>query len=51
MFPGRDDVVRTVEIKTKDGFYTRSVANLFKLEDNLRCDVRQGGEYVTDGTD
>ena len=50
VFPGRDDVVRVVEVKTKDGVYTRPVTSLYKLEDNLVCDIRQGGEYVTDGT-
>ena len=49
VLPGRDGVVRVVELKTKDGVYTHSVANLFKLEDNLLNDVRQGGQFVTDG--
>ena len=46
--PGRDDIVRVVEVRTKDGDYTRPVASLYKLEDHL--DFRQGGECVTDGT-
>ena len=46
VLPGRDGVVRVVELKTKDGVYTRPVANLFKLEDNLLNDVRQGGQFV-----
>jgi hypothetical protein len=32
--PGRDDVVRTVEIQTKDGKYVRPVSKLAKLEDD-----------------
>ena len=31
--PGRDNVVRTVEVKTKDGMYVRPVSKLAKLED------------------
>ena len=49
VFPGRDNIVRAVEVKTKDGVYTRPVTSLFKLEDHLLRDIRQGGEYVTDG--
>ena len=50
VIPGRDDVVRVVELKTKDGVYTRPVSSLFKLEDNLEStDVRQGGDNVADG--
>ena len=49
VFPGRDDVVCVVKVKTKDGLYTRPVTSLLKLEDNLLCDIRQGGEHVTDG--
>ena len=32
--PGADNVVRVVDVKTKNGTYTRPVAKLFKLEDN-----------------
>ena len=34
VFPGKDDVVRTVEVRTKDGVYVRPVSKLAKLEDN-----------------
>ena len=34
VMPGKDDVVRVVEVKTKNGTYTRPVAQMFKLEDN-----------------
>ena len=34
VFPSADNVVRTVELKTKDGVYIRPVAKLCKLEDN-----------------
>ena len=33
-FPGKDNVVRTVEVQTKDGKYVRPVAKLAKLEDD-----------------
>ncbi len=32
--PGRDNVVRTVEVQTKDGKYVRPVSKLAKLEDD-----------------
>ena len=32
ILPGKDDVVRVVEVKTKSGVYTRPVAKLFRLE-------------------
>ena len=50
VIPGRDNAVRSVELKTKDGDYTRPVSSLYKLEDNI-ADVRQGAECVTDDTD
>ena len=34
VFPGDDGVVRVVEVKTKDGLYTRPVAKLYRLEDD-----------------
>ena len=34
VLPGKDDVVRTVEVRTKDGVYVRPVSKLAKLEDN-----------------
>ena len=34
VMPGKDDVVRVVEVRTRNGTYTRPVTNLFKLEDN-----------------
>ena len=42
VMPGKDGVVRTVEVRTKKGSYTRPVAKLYRLED----DIRQGGENV-----
>ena len=38
VMPGSDDVVRTVEIRTKTGIYKRPVAKLLKLEDNTPSD-------------
>ena len=34
VIPGNDGVVRVVEVKTKDGTYTRPVAKLYRLEDD-----------------
>ena len=34
VMPGKDDVVRVVELKTRNGTYTRPIAKVFKLEDN-----------------
>ena len=48
VLPGRDNVVRVVQIKTKDGEYTRPVTGLYRLEGNMD-DVRQGRGRVTDG--
>ena len=42
VMPGDDGIVRTVEIRTKKGNYTRPVAKLYRLED----DLRHGGEDV-----
>ena len=33
VMPGADNVVRTIEVKTKSGIYTRPVAKIYKLED------------------
>ena len=46
IMPGPDEVVRVVEIRTKDGTYVRPVTKLFRLEDN--DEVPQGEEYVGD---
>ena len=35
VMPGSNNIVRTVEVRTRSGTYTRPVAKLFKLEDNL----------------
>ena len=40
--PGNDGIVRTVEVRTQKGCYTRPVAKLYLLED----DSRHGGENV-----
>ena len=42
--PGDDGVVRVVQLRTKQGTYTRPVAKLFRLEDN--AEVPQGEGYV-----
>ena len=42
VMPGNDGVVRTVEVRTQKGCYTRPVAKLYLLED----DSRHGGENV-----
>ena len=34
VMPGADNVVRVVELKTKNGIYTRPATKVFKLEDN-----------------
>ena len=34
VFPGDDGTVRVVEVKTKDGHYTRPVAKICSLEDD-----------------
>ena len=34
--PGDDGVVRTVEVRTEDGTYTRPVSKLHRLEENVR---------------
>ena len=39
--PGQDGVTRVVDLRTKDGIYTRPVAKVLKLEDN---DFVQRGE-------
>ena len=35
VLPGKDNIVRVVELKTKDGNYTRPVSCLYKLEDDV----------------
>ena len=35
VLPGRDEIVRVVELKTRDGTYTRPVSCLYKLEDDV----------------
>ena len=34
VIPGNDGIVRVVEVKTKDGVYTRPAAKLYRLEDD-----------------
>ena len=46
LFPGSDETIRTVEIRTHNGVYKRPVTKILKLEDHF--DVCQGGENVTD---
>ena len=48
VFPGADDTVRAVEVKTKDGCYTRPVAKICSLEDDVINEVPQGEGHVTD---
>ena len=43
VMPGSDGTVRVVDVRTKNGTYTRPVAKVLKLEDH-QPDVRQGGE-------
>ena len=45
VFPGRDGVVRTIEVKTKDGLYTRPATKVCVLEDD-EVKMPQGGENV-----
>ncbi len=42
--PGSDGVVRSVEIRTKDGSYTRPVTKLYRLEDN--ADTKDADEVT-----
>ncbi len=42
---GEDGVVRSVELRARNGVYTRPVIKLYKLEDN-DIDIRQSGEDV-----
>ena len=46
LLPAKDGVVRVVEVRTKDGVYTRPVVKLLKLEDTL-FNVPQGEDHVT----
>ena len=43
VMPGSDGIVRTVDIRTKKGNYTRPVTKLYRLEDDCH-----GGEDVGD---
>ena len=45
-FPGKDGVIRVVEVRTKDNTYTRPVTKVLKLEDNN--DFVKGGSDVGD---
>ena len=36
VMPGPDNVVRTIEVRTKNGTYVRPVAKIYKLEDHLQ---------------
>ena len=38
VMPGKDGVVRTIEVKTKSGIYTRPAAKILKLEDTQQKD-------------
>ena len=40
--PGKDGVVRVAEIRTKDGSYTRPVARLLRLEDDIESSQGEG---------
>ena len=52
VMPGKEGVTRVVELRTKNGNYTRPVTKLYKIEDcendevDIRNHVRQGGENV-----
>ena len=45
VFPGNDEVVRTVELRTKDGVYSRPAAKVCCLEDDF-YESPHGGENV-----
>ena len=47
VMPGADDVVRTVEVRAKNGVYVRLVAKLYKLEEDEEEDEEEA-EGVTD---
>ena len=42
LVPGRDGVVRVVKVKTGSGEYTRPVARVGRLEDNISTLVKAG---------
>ena len=42
VMPGKDGVVRTIEVKTKTGTYKRPAVKIFKLEDNGDDDIKEG---------
>ena len=42
VMPGKDGVVRTIEVKTKTGTYKRPAVKIFKLEDNGDDDIMEG---------
>ncbi len=44
VFPGKDDVVRSVEVRTKDGVYSRPAAKICCLEDDIIESPQGGGE-------
>ncbi len=46
VMPGKDGTVRVAEVHTKDGTYTRPVAKLLRLEDDI--EVPQGEGNVDD---
>ena len=52
VFPGDDGTVRVIEVKTKNGLYTRPVAKVCCLEDDALSIVPQGeGHVATTGRD
>ena len=39
VMPGKDDVIRVVKVRTKDGEYMRPFAKLYKLQENTLTTV------------
>ena len=51
-FPGENGTVRVVDVKSKNGLYTRPVTKVCPLEDDVPSTVPQGEGYVaTSGRD
>ena len=47
-YPGRDDIVRVVTVRTKTGVYRRPVVKMYSLEEQTFNEVHHGGGNVTE---
>ena len=39
VMPGKDNITRIIQVRTRDGEYTRPVSKLYKLEEDTRDDI------------